>query len=96
VRWIFALWKLPGISLRYDRHRAFPSLISLLNDEQVLAYEFEGKRYDCGAKLGFLIATVEQGLLHRRLIRILHSAFDLQRKLCQMQVMIYQRMLGMF
>jgi UTP--glucose-1-phosphate uridylyltransferase len=32
-----------------------------------LAYEFEGKRYDCGAKLGFLIATVEQGLLHQEL-----------------------------
>ncbi|NYT46838.1 MAG: UTP--glucose-1-phosphate uridylyltransferase, partial [Candidatus Methanofishera endochildressiae] len=27
----------------------------------------EGKRYDCGAKLGFLIATVEQGLLHQEL-----------------------------
>lgn len=43
------------------------AIASLLNDEQVLAYEFEGKRYDCGAKLGFLIATVEQGLLHQEL-----------------------------
>ena len=33
----------------------------------MLAYEFEGKRYDCGSKLGFLIATVEQGLLHKEL-----------------------------
>lgn len=39
----------------------------LLDDEQVLAYEFEGTRYDCGAKLGFLIATVEHGLLHKEL-----------------------------
>ena len=43
------------------------AIASLLNDEQVLAYEFEGKRYDCGAKLGFLIATVEHGLLHQEL-----------------------------
>ena len=43
------------------------AIASLLDDEQVLAYEFEGKRYDCGAKLGFLIATVEHGLLHKEL-----------------------------
>ena len=36
-------------------------------DYQVLAYEFEGRRYDCGSKLGFLIATVEHGLLHKEL-----------------------------
>jgi UTP--glucose-1-phosphate uridylyltransferase len=34
----------------------------LLNHEQVLAYEFEGKRYDCGSKLGYLQANVEYGL----------------------------------
>lgn len=43
------------------------AIADLLNDEQVLAYEFEGKRYDCGSKLGFLIATVEHGLLHKQL-----------------------------
>jgi UTP--glucose-1-phosphate uridylyltransferase len=43
------------------------AIADLLNDEQVLAYEFEGKRYDCGSKLGFLIATVEHGLLHKEL-----------------------------
>lgn len=43
------------------------AISDLLDDEQVLAYEFEGKRYDCGSKLGFLIATVEQGLLHKDL-----------------------------
>lgn len=43
------------------------AIADLLNDEQVLAYEFEGKRYDCGSKLGFLIATVEHGLLHNEL-----------------------------
>jgi UTP--glucose-1-phosphate uridylyltransferase len=43
------------------------AIAELLTDEQVLAYEFEGKRYDCGSKLGFLIATVEHGLLHTEL-----------------------------
>ncbi len=36
----------------------------LLQDETVLAYKFEGKRYDCGSKLGYLQATVEYALLH--------------------------------
>ena len=43
------------------------AISDLLSDEQVLAYEFEGKRYDCGSKLGYLIATVEHGLLHEEL-----------------------------
>lgn len=43
------------------------AIASLMEDEQVLAYEFEGQRYDCGSKLGFLIATVEHGLLHEEL-----------------------------
>ena len=36
----------------------------LLDDEKVLALEFEGRRYDCGNKLGYLEATVELGLKH--------------------------------
>ena len=40
---------------------------SLLHDEQVLAYRFEGKRYDCGSKLGYLQATVEFALQHPEL-----------------------------
>lgn len=43
------------------------AIADLMKDEQVLAFEFEGKRYDCGSKLGFLIATVEHGLLHDEL-----------------------------
>lgn len=43
------------------------AIAALMHDEAVLAYEFEGKRYDCGSKLGFLIATVEHGLLHKDL-----------------------------
>ena len=33
----------------------------------MLAYEFEGKRYDCGSKLGYLQATVEYALNHSSL-----------------------------
>jgi UTP--glucose-1-phosphate uridylyltransferase len=36
----------------------------LLAEEKVLAYAFEGRRYDCGAKLGYLEATVDFGLKH--------------------------------
>ncbi len=39
----------------------------LLKEESVLAYEFEGKRYDCGSKIGYLAATVEYGLNHPEL-----------------------------
>jgi UTP--glucose-1-phosphate uridylyltransferase len=39
-------------------------IAALLDDESVYAYAFEGKRYDCGSKLGYLEATVEFGLKH--------------------------------
>jgi UTP--glucose-1-phosphate uridylyltransferase len=41
----------------------------LLRRQPVFAYEFEGKRYDCGSKLGYLQATVEFGLVHPSLGR---------------------------
>ncbi len=37
---------------------------NLLNEQMVQAYQFHGKRYDCGSKLGYLQATVELGLNH--------------------------------
>ncbi len=40
---------------------------SLLAYEKVMAYAFEGKRYDCGNKLGYLQATVEMALKHPEL-----------------------------
>jgi UTP--glucose-1-phosphate uridylyltransferase len=43
------------------------AIADLLADEAVYAYEFEGKRYDCGSKLGYLQATVEFGLKHETL-----------------------------
>ncbi|MBF1277296.1 MAG: UTP--glucose-1-phosphate uridylyltransferase GalU [Neisseria sp.] len=36
----------------------------LLDHEFVLAHAFDGKRYDCGSKLGYLEATVAYGLNH--------------------------------
>jgi UTP--glucose-1-phosphate uridylyltransferase len=36
----------------------------LMKREEVFAFQFEGKRYDCGSKLGYLQATVEYGLNH--------------------------------
>jgi UTP--glucose-1-phosphate uridylyltransferase len=42
-------------------------IASLLAREQVLAYEFKGRRYDCGSKLGYLEATVEFALQHPEL-----------------------------
>ena len=43
------------------------AIADLLAEELVYAYEFEGKRYDCGSKLGYLQATVEYGLKHESL-----------------------------
>ncbi|MSQ68705.1 MAG: UTP--glucose-1-phosphate uridylyltransferase GalU [Gammaproteobacteria bacterium] len=42
-------------------------IATLLARQQVLAYEFEGTRYDCGSKLGYLQATVELALQHPEL-----------------------------
>jgi len=39
----------------------------LLEEEQVLAYAFEGRRYDCGSKLGYLEATMDFALKHPEL-----------------------------
>ena len=39
-------------------------IAALLKEQQVLAYEFTGIRYDCGTKLGYLEATVEYALKH--------------------------------
>jgi UTP--glucose-1-phosphate uridylyltransferase len=36
----------------------------LMREEPVFAYEFDGRRYDCGSKLGYLEATVNYALKH--------------------------------
>ncbi len=39
-------------------------IASLMLEESVYAFEYQGKRYDCGSKEGFLEATVELALQH--------------------------------
>jgi UTP--glucose-1-phosphate uridylyltransferase len=40
------------------------AIAALLKEEAVLSYQFDGVRFDCGTKLGYLKATVELGLRH--------------------------------
>ncbi len=42
-------------------------IAALLREEKLLAYRFNGIRYDCGCKLGYLKATVAFGLKHPEL-----------------------------
>ncbi len=42
-------------------------IAALLRREKVFAYRYEGKRYDCGSKEGFLEANVELALEHPQL-----------------------------
>ncbi len=42
-------------------------IASLLRREKVFAYRYEGRRYDCGSKEGFLEANVELALAHPQL-----------------------------
>jgi len=39
-------------------------IAALMQAEKVLAYRYNGQRYDCGSKLGYLKATVAMGLKH--------------------------------
>jgi len=39
-------------------------IAALMQHEQVMAYRFAGRRFDCGSKLGYLQATVAMGLKH--------------------------------
>lgn len=43
------------------------AIAALLSHERVYSYSFEGRRYDCGNKLGYLQATVELALAHSSL-----------------------------
>jgi UTP--glucose-1-phosphate uridylyltransferase len=43
------------------------AIASLMNNQAVHGYIFEGKRFDCGSKLGYLQATIEYALEHKEL-----------------------------
>jgi UTP--glucose-1-phosphate uridylyltransferase len=49
---------------------------SLLKEQQVLAYRFDGVRYDCGDKLGYLQANVEYALKHPELAEDFRAYID--------------------
>lgn len=42
-------------------------IAALLETQSIYSYAYEGKRYDCGSKLGYLAATVEYGVNHKDL-----------------------------
>ncbi len=44
--------------------RLADALSAMLSKKAIYGYEFEGQRYDCGSKLGFLEATVDYALKH--------------------------------
>ncbi len=50
-----------------DEIQLTDGIAALREHEQVLSYSFEGRRYDCGSKIGYLQATVEFALEHEEL-----------------------------
>jgi UTP--glucose-1-phosphate uridylyltransferase len=50
-----------------DEIQLTDAIASLREHEQVLSYSFEGRRYDCGSKIGYLQATVDFALQHEEL-----------------------------
>ena len=51
-------------------------IVALLQTDPVLAYRFDGVRYDCGSKIGYLKATVELGLKHHEVGSEFRSYLD--------------------
>ncbi len=56
------------------------AIAALLKEQQVLAYAFDGVRYDCGSKFGYLQATVEYALKHAE-VKDDFSAY-LKKRIC--------------
>ncbi|GAB4355555.1 MAG: UTP--glucose-1-phosphate uridylyltransferase GalU [Gammaproteobacteria bacterium] len=56
------------------------AISDLLKQEQVLAYQYRGRRYDCGSKVGYLQATVDYALdrpdLSDEFYRFLKNKFE--------------------
>lgn len=57
---------------------------ALLTEEQVLAYRYDGVRYDCGSKFGYLEATIRLGLKHpevsKELLALIESIVNDKKK----------------
>ena len=63
-----------------DEIQLTDAIAALRNQEQVLSYSFEGRRYDCGSKIGYLQATVDFALQHDEL------AADFRKYLKQLEL----------
>ncbi|MFL2549577.1 MAG: UTP--glucose-1-phosphate uridylyltransferase GalU [Gammaproteobacteria bacterium] len=50
-----------------DEIQLTDAIASQIKQEKVYAYEFEGTRFDCGNKFGFMKATIEYGLNHEEI-----------------------------
>ena len=48
-------------------------IAALLRYERVLAYRYHGRRYDCGSKIGYLMAKVVMGLKHPEVMKEFRS-----------------------
>ena len=61
----------PGVKMRVGPQRLYlgitDALLALSNKQGMYAYEFVGKRYDAGDKLGYLKAIVDFALRHNSL-----------------------------
>ncbi len=63
-----------------DEIQLTDAIARLLAKEQVLGFQFNGIRYDCGSKLGYLEATIDYALQHSNL----REAFKKHlQKVCQ-------------
>jgi UTP--glucose-1-phosphate uridylyltransferase len=63
-----------------DEIQLTDGIAALREHEQVLSYSFEGRRYDCGSKIGYLQATVDFALEHEEL------ADDFKKYLTQLKL----------
>lgn len=57
--------ELHKINFKGKEIRLIDALENLLKKRPVYGYQFSGKRFDCGSKIGFLKATVDYGLTHK-------------------------------
>lgn len=52
------------------------AIAKLLQEQDVYAYQFTGKRYDCGTKLGYLEATIAYALKHPEIGAAFRSSLE--------------------
>lgn len=64
------------------------AIAAMLNTHPVLAYEFKGRRYDCGSKFGYLEASVMYALKHPAVADKFGDFIE------QLQVEVKQRKVG--